>query len=487
MIKRLLGVVLAGIMVLSLIACGNEEENTESGDEVNRDALAEAYEGIEIQGVTEDKIYIGNTVSTSGEFAIVGVPFNVGLNAALKVYNDNGGFEGKKVELVHYDDGFDAEQGLAYTKKLVEEDKVFALVGHFGTPTVVATLDYITSDSGVPMIYAVTGCSGLYDGEAEGFKQAVMPIQPIYNTEGCVLLARAVADIDNGLGLGGTKIGVISTTDEAGIGILEGIKQQEKNITGVAIQYVTTTADAGANHLVAVNTLKDGGCDVIIVAANQTAFGEIMNCMKDAGLDNVKIITSYMSANDAFLATLPITETREVYTTAWLDITSANYVYKPTEDNAIGTYLWACHKALAETNGEDTSMYDTGIFGYSEEYWEAAEAICAYDLAVNGAAFTTAFANSYNSYALAGYIAGTMFLEGLNRVEEAQEELTWLNFIKAMESAPVDIPMGGTVNLADGARMGTTDFALNKYDLSSKKLILYSEILSLESVKKITN
>ena len=482
--KRVWSIVLIGFMAFSLIACGDKGGNdTQSKDEVIENVLAEAYEGIEVQGITEDKIYIGNATASSGEFATVGTPFNLGLNAALKVYNDKGGYKGKVVELVHYDDGFNAEQGLTLTKKLVEEDKVFALVGHFGTPTVAATLDYITSDSGIPMIYAVTGISGLYNEDAEGFEQAITPVQPIYNTEGRILLARAVASADSGLGLGGTKIGVISTTDEAGMGILEGIKRQEKDIEGVTIKYVTTSDAPGTNHSSAVSALRDEGCDVIIVAANQTPFGEIMNYMKDAGLDNIKILTSYVSANEDFLVTLPITGTREVYTTAWLDITSASYFYAPAEDNVTGTYLWACYKALAETYGDDLAdTYDAGVSGFSEEYWAAAEAICAYDLAVNGAASTTAFTNSYNAYALAGYIAGTMFIEGLNRVEESDKDLTWMNYIEAMESAPVDVPMGGTINLADGSRLGTTDSALNKFDMTKMELVTYSGMASLEDI-----
>ena len=483
--KSVLGFILAGCMTLSLIACGSSNvDDTQNGAEVNRNTLDEAYEGVQTLGVTEDKIYIGNTVATSGEFATVGIPFNLGLNAALKVYNDNGGFGGKTVELIHYDDAFHAEQGLNLTKKLIEEDQIFALVGHFGTPTITATLDYITSEIGIPMIYGVTGTSQLYQEEASGFGQAVMPVQPIYTTEGQMLLVRAVAPMEGNLGLGGTKIGVISTNDEMGKGLLAGIQKQEKEIADVIVKYVTTVADKGADCSSAVNALKEEGCDVIILAVNKAAMGELITNMKDADLGNVKIITSYVNGDEQFLSSLPITERMEVYTTDWLDITSATYVYTPSEDNVAGVYLWACYQALA---GDDATMYEDGVSGYSEEYWKAAEAICAYDLAVNGAASTTAFANSYNSYALAGYIAGTMFLEGLHRVEESQQELTWQNYIKAMESAPVDIPMGGSVNLANGARLGTTDFALNRYDLSSKKLILYSEITTIESVKKITN
>lgn len=484
--KRARSIVLIGFMAFSLIACGDKGGNDTQGKaKVHENVLAEAYEGIEVQGITEDKIYIGNTTASSGEFATVGTPFNVGLNAALKAYNDKGGYKGKVVELVHYDDGFNAEQGLTLTKKLVEEDKVFALVGHFGTPTVAATLDYITSDSGIPMVYAVTGISGLYNEDAKGFEQAVMPAQPIYYTEGRVLLARAVAPADSGLGLGGTKIGVISTTDEAGIGILEGIKRQEKDIEDITIKYVTTAAGPGTNHSAAVDVVKAEGCDVIIVAANQTQFAEIMNHMDDAGLDNVKIITSNVNANDAFLATLPITETREVYTTSWLDIASATYSYAPAEDNVTGTYLWACYKALAASyDGDLANMYDAGVFGFLEEYWSAAEAICAYDLAVNGAASTTAFTNSYNSYALTGYIAGTMFIEGLNRVEESGKDLTWANYIEAMEGDPIDLPMAGVINMAEGSRLGTTDFVLNRFDVTKMGIVTYSGRTSLEDIMK---
>lgn len=446
---------------------------------------APEYTGEEVQGVTETEILIGNTAAASGAFATVGQPFNIGLNAALKVFNDKGGYNGKKVRLIHHDDGFNAETGLVNTKKLVEEDKVFALVGHFGTPTVGATLDYIGYEKGIPMVYAATGISGLYNVEAQGYEKAIMSVQPIYNAEGRVLLARAVAATEGNKGLGATKVGVISTKDEAGIGMLDGIKTQAKELK-VDIKYVTTDAATGTNHAAAVNALKTAGCDVIVIAANQAPFQEIMSYMKDGGLDNVKVITSYVSANAADLLKLEqggaITATREVYTAAWLDITDYEYKFLPAGGDMTtldaDMYLYSCYGAISAANL-------LGVPGFSKEYWDAAVAITDYMLTPEAWLFQDglpAFHMSYNSYALAGYIAGTMFCEGLDRVKASNQDLTWLNYINAMESSPIDIPMGGGVDYANGARLGITDLALNKYDMATDQLVAYSGITSLDKV-----
>ena len=117
------------------------------------------------------------------------------------------------INFVHYDDGFDGVAGKTYTQKLVEEDKVFALVGHFGSNTVGAIVDYI-EENGVPMVYGVCGVSDLYNTEKN-----IMTVQPIYDTEGQSMVATAFASVEAG-GLAATELGVISTTDEAGKGML---------------------------------------------------------------------------------------------------------------------------------------------------------------------------------------------------------------------------------------------------------------------------
>ncbi|MFH0993257.1 MAG: hypothetical protein V1761_02785, partial [bacterium] len=71
-----------------------------------------------------------------------------------------------------------------------------------------------------------------------------------------------------------------------------------------------------------------------------------------------------------------------------------------------------------------------------------------------------------NSFAIAGYIAATVFIEGLQRVADAELELTWANYIACMEDGEIDIPMGGVVDFSDGHRWGIAAMSLLKYSFT---------------------
>ncbi|MDY0100836.1 MAG: ABC transporter substrate-binding protein [Bacilli bacterium] len=407
------------------------------------------YDGTEVQGISATEILVGNTAATTGSYAVVGVPFNYAIEAVFEEYNEAGGFEGKNIVLQHYDDYFDGAVGKVLTEKLVETDEVFALVGHFGTNTVGATVDYI-KEIGIPMVYAATGISDLYQEEAEGYNKAVMPVQPIYDSEGRFLLARALAEHDV-QGLKGTKIGVIEAKDDAGSGMVYGVKAQAKLLKNPAsILYVETPAEQGTNHAAAVNKLKDAECDVVIIAANQIPFSEILNYMRDANY-NAKVITSYVTANaitlGAAAAVGSITADRPVYTNSWLDIADAE-----------------------------------GYLGLSAEYWEFATLMMAHDKE-EGAPTGTAYAG--NSYAIAGYVAAKVFLEGLKRVKEKDVDLVWKTYIEAMEKDPISLPMGGEIDFANGRRYGAEELGLNYYFLGNPELELPAGLAGADTLRTL--
>ncbi|MBN2605222.1 MAG: ABC transporter substrate-binding protein [Bacilli bacterium] len=376
---------------------------------------------ITAQGVTDTTITVGNAAATSGFFAAVGVPFNAGIEAYFYKINQAGGINGRVINFVHYDDGFfDANVGLNYTKQLVEEDKIFALVGHFGTPTVGATLGYI-QEVGVPMVYAATGINALYFQESLG--NPVMAVQPIYMTDGRVVTARVLNESLFGANgdakLGATdKVGVLYTPDDVGNSIKAGIEVQALT-EGKEANFVYksfTAADTAALNL-AVLDLIAAGVKTIIVASNQLPFKAAVAALHNNGLE-VPVFTSYVNADATSVD--PLVEYGfAMYANAWLDIVDT------TTTSGFSAEF-------------DTFAADMIAAGYED------------------------FAG--NAYAMAGYIAAAVFVEGLQRV--GSDELTWESYIKAMESAPITIPMGGVVDYADGKRWGIASMSLLQLDLS---------------------
>jgi ABC-type branched-subunit amino acid transport system substrate-binding protein len=410
------------------------------------------------QGIDTENhvIHVGNTAATSGAFAAVGVPFNYAQEAYFWYYTtQTEGYQDKDgnkytIEMHHYDDGFDGVKGKTYTQKLVEEDKVFALVGHFGSNTVGATVDYL-EENGIPMVYGVCGVSDLYNTEKN-----IMTVQPIYDTEGQSMVATAFAPADAG-GLGATKLGVISTTDEAGKGMLNGIKIEVERLgKGSAVVYQEVAADA-TDHSAAVTALKTAGCDVVIIAANQAPFVNIANTFVTASYDNVKILTSYVSANYAtmggLVATGAINLTREVYAGAWLVTGSLpDPTFKGWNDFVEFTKVMTLY---AKHKGEDLITTSDATYGsyialyYGDQDW-AKDGVSSYFL---------------NSYAMAGYVSANVFCQGLTRM--SGKTLTWDAYIAAMETAPVNVPMGTSVSYANGQRVGIDALAVNKYTLAN--------------------
>ena len=99
-------------------------------------------------GITATEIKIGQTMPYSGPASAYGV---IGRTEAayFKMINEEGGVNGRKIEFKHIDDEFDPVKGKAALSTLVEDDKIFALVGHFGTPVVGATIEDV-KEYGIP-------------------------------------------------------------------------------------------------------------------------------------------------------------------------------------------------------------------------------------------------------------------------------------------------------------------------------------------------
>ena len=110
-------------------------------------------------GVTDTEIVIGCSNSFSGPLAFTGEQATkFGVDLYVRVVNEAGGIHGRKIRTVYYDDGYKPQDAAANTKKLVEQDNVFAIIAPQGTPPVVATLEYLEQNR-VPLLFPFQGSS----------------------------------------------------------------------------------------------------------------------------------------------------------------------------------------------------------------------------------------------------------------------------------------------------------------------------------------
>ena len=93
-------------------------------------------------GLTKDQILIGGYGPITGPAAYIGLGARDGAELAMKEINDAGGIHGRKLKLLFEDDGFSPSKALAGVKKLVEQDKVFMMLGLSGSNPTVGTTDY---------------------------------------------------------------------------------------------------------------------------------------------------------------------------------------------------------------------------------------------------------------------------------------------------------------------------------------------------------
>jgi branched-chain amino acid transport system substrate-binding protein len=165
-------------------------------------------------GVSPDKIVFGQATALDGPASALGQGMKMGLEAAFAEINKAGGVKGRKLELKSVDDGYEPTKSIEAVKKLLEEDKVFAIAGTVGTPTAAATQPIATA-AGAPFIGAFTGAEFL----REPYKPLVLNIRASYFQETEAMVEHLTKD------LGASKIAIMYQDDAFGQAGLAGVKK----------------------------------------------------------------------------------------------------------------------------------------------------------------------------------------------------------------------------------------------------------------------
>jgi ABC-type branched-subunit amino acid transport system substrate-binding protein len=111
-------------------------------------------------GVTDSTITLGMSAPFSGPNGAYGTEMREAINAYISQINAGGGIFNRKIELVALDDGYETERAVANTTKLLNEHKVFALVGYYGSSPTTAAME-VFSAAETPLVGTISGADSL--------------------------------------------------------------------------------------------------------------------------------------------------------------------------------------------------------------------------------------------------------------------------------------------------------------------------------------
>jgi branched-chain amino acid transport system substrate-binding protein len=254
-------VAVVGILLLAglAVACAGEGEEkatpAATGTVVLPTGTTAAPTG-EVPGVTPNEIILGQHAPLSGGLGAVYAQVPGAQQAYYRYVNEEkGGVCGRKIVLKVEDDGGDPARALEVTRKLVEQDKVFAMVGSLGDVNHGAVWDYL-NQKGVPDLLIIAGAHR-FSSDPEGHPWTVQMI-PDYLVEGS-FYGRYISQE-----WPGKKVAVLYENDDTGRDGLAGLKKGldlTKNQIVSEQAYEPTAIDIRP-QLIAMN---DAGAEVVVL------------------------------------------------------------------------------------------------------------------------------------------------------------------------------------------------------------------------------
>jgi ABC-type branched-subunit amino acid transport system substrate-binding protein len=298
-------------------------------------------------GATDTEIKIGQTMPFSGPYSVYA---GIGKTQAayLKMINDQGGINGRKLNLIQYDDAYSPPKTVEQVRKLVESDEVLFTFQIVGTAANAAVQKYLNGKK-VPQLLASTGAARFTDPQNYPWTIA---FNPNYLSEGRIYAKYILANHPD------AKIGVLYQNDDMGRDYLAGLKsglgaKAASMIVGeVSYEVSDPTVDSQ------VVKLKSLGADLLYDASTPKFAAQAIRKVNDLNWNPVHILDINASPVSATLkpAGLDISK----------GIISTNYGKDPgdpqwKDDAGVKAYFAFMDKCYSE--GDKLSTVNT--YGYS--------------------------------------------------------------------------------------------------------------------------
>ncbi len=205
------------------------------------------------QGVSDTEIVLGSIQDLSGPLAGFGKQDRLGMMLAVDEINEQGGIHGRKLRLIVEDSGYDPKKAVLAAQKLVNQDKIFMMVGHIGTAQNMAAMP-VQFEKNVINFFPVTAAREMY----EPFHKLKYSFAATYFDQ----MRRAVPQMIKDKGL--KKICTIYQDDDFGLEVLRGA---EAGLKTVNMDFTEKTSfKRGATDFSSqVAKMKAAGCDMVVL------------------------------------------------------------------------------------------------------------------------------------------------------------------------------------------------------------------------------
>jgi branched-chain amino acid transport system substrate-binding protein len=298
-------------------------------------------------GATDTEIKLGQTVPFSGPASAYA---GIGKTQAayLKMINDQGGINGRKLNLIQYDDAYSPPKAVEQVRKLVEGDEVLFTFQIIGTPSNAAVQKYLNVKK-VPQLLASTGASRFSDPQNAPWTIA---FNPNYQSEGRIYAKYILKNYPD------ARIGIFYQNDDLGRDYIAGLKGGlgDKAATMIVAEASYELTDPTVDSQIV--KLKSAGVDLLYDASTPKFAAQAIRKVADLAWKPVHILDINASPVSATLkpAGLDISK----------DIISTNYGKDPADpqwkdDAGLKAYFAFMDKYYPE--GDKLNTVNT--YGYS--------------------------------------------------------------------------------------------------------------------------
>lgn len=242
------------------------------------------------QGLTPDKIVIGQVAGFTGPEAALVREMTNGAKAYFEQVNAQGGVGGRKIDLASMDDGGDASRTPAAVRALIDEEDIFALLLTRGTAATEAAYP-ILEQARVPLIGPSSGARSMHEPP----RKFLFPVRAGYRSE--------LGEIVKEFGVVGvSKVAIFHSPDAFG---LEGLAEARRVLSSgnLSLAAVASHPAGGADVAAAIASIAKAAPQAVILIAGPDAAAAFIKGMKKAGANPTFVSLSNNNSN-AFIANL---------------------------------------------------------------------------------------------------------------------------------------------------------------------------------------